>query len=765
MTISRRLVPPLTSFVGRVDELAAVRSLIAEPSIRIVTLLGPPGVGKTRLALQAARSALPSLSELVIVSLAEAGDWEVAASSVADAFGIVDIGARRPLDLVAEQVRDDAVLLVLDNLERVVDGAWEIAQLVKRCGRLSVLATSRRPLEISPEYCYSVGPLPVAVPNATPDEIRRTDSVSLLTDRLQRIRPDLIVDDSTLAILADISRAVEGLPLALELAAARVRSLPLVTVRDALVECLPILAGGGRDAPARHRTMHDAVAWSYELLDPTAASVFRRLGTCSGGADVLAIASLSADLGLDSAALLDVVAGLVSHNLVVAVDEPQPRFRLLEVVREFAIEALTAASELEAVSRRHAAHYLEVAETSAQHLAGAEQVEWLERMHRDAANFTAAVRFAVGAGDAETALRLCLALRFLWYVRGSLTEGRALFASALALSGAPEPLRARALIEASALARHQADLSAALSLVHEALVIARRLPDPDLSAAVLLQHGFVLHLLGDYSPARQSLEECLALREAQADQLGTALALHHLGLVTYFHDKDVERAWELQLRCLLLLRPLGNERHLATVLVAMGELARCRGEISGATTLLIEAIGHIRRLRDTPLLIYALHYLAAVTYEEGRATHALRLLGAADGLERATGAAAWPTVTALRDQWLARAIRSVGRGRAEAIFDSGRPTGFDEAVALATADPGRLRAGPLTRREDEIARLVAQGLTNRAIAQRLVLSERTVDAHVAHVLTKLEFNNRAQIAAWVADIDGGSGNSRSVPNR
>lgn len=739
-----------TSFVGRVDECAAVQSLLAEPSIRIVTLLGPPGVGKTRLAVRAAEAVASVFGDVVSVSLADVRHPARVASTIAAAVGVAEVGRRSALELLVEHLGADSRLLLLDNVEQVIEAADDLAHLVTECPRLTLLVTSRRPLQLSVEYCFPVAPLPVPPPSASLDQIRCTDAALLLTDRLKQVRPELAVDDPTMLILADICRALDGLPLALELAAARARALPIAAVRDAIVQRVAVLTGGPRDQPGRQRTMHTAIAWSYEMLEPTAASVFRRLGVCVGGADLDALAALTADVIADASTLLDLIGELVSQSLVVAVEAPDPRFRFLEVVREFALEALTTSGEAATTRARHAAHYLGVAEAAARHFSGPEQVQWLDRVGRDAANFTSAVRFAVDAGDVDTALRLCLSLRLLWYVRGPIPEGRALFAAALALPGASEGLRGPALIEAAALARHHGDLDAALTLLDEAVPLARACADPDLLAGALLQHGFVLHLRGEFDRARDSLEEALTLRQAARNELGTALALHHLGLVAYFDDADVGLAWELQSRCLALLRRTGNERHLATGLIAMGELARSRGELGLARELLAEALAHIRRLQDTPLLIYALHYVANTSFDEGHVNLSLRLIGAAEGLEHATGAVAWPAVIQLRDRWLPRAIGSVGQRRAALLRDHGRRLGFDEVVTLAAADPAWPTVGPLTRRELEVAELVAEGLTNRVIAERLVVSERTVEAHVAHVLAKLGIDNRAQIVNWVA---------------
>lgn len=526
-----------------------------------------------------------AFDDVAFASLAEVRDAAGVASAVVVALGLDAVGAGPPMASAAAHVGDQLLLLVLDNFEHVIDAAPDVAELVAQCANLHVLTTSRRPLSIRAEHCVDVAPLPVPPPDATADEVLRADSVELLLDRLRAVNaapPDSLASAS---VLADICRAMDGLPLALELVAARARSLPLPEVRDALHHRLRLLSAGDRDLPGRQRTMHDALAWSYGLLDETAAAVLRRLSVVVGGADIAAVAAVAADLDLDEVRLLDVLGELVSHNLLAADRSADAaRFGMLEVIREFAGGLLAAGGEDADAGRRHAEHFLTVAETAAPHFMQREQLYWLDRVHRDSANFAAAVRWAVSHDAPDIALRLCSALRFLWYVRGPLTEGRSLFGAALAMPDSPGRLRARTLVEAAALARQQTDYSAATALVQEALAFADRQGDGDLRAYALLQRGFVAHLCGDYQTAREALEESLRRRQETGDEFGAALASHHLGLVAYYGDGNLGLAWEMQCRCLALLRRFDNRRHLGTVLIAMGELARARGELGHAGT-------------------------------------------------------------------------------------------------------------------------------------------------------------------------------------
>jgi predicted ATPase/DNA-binding CsgD family transcriptional regulator len=740
---------PPTRFVGRRRDLEVACALLAEPGVRVVSLVGPPGVGKTRLMLEVARETASAFDGVAFASLADVRDAADVASAVVAALGLDEVGAVPPLASAAAHIGERTVLLVLDNFEHVIDAAADVAELVAQCGNLHVLTTSRRPLSIRAEHCVEVTPLPVPAHDAAADDVLRADSVELLIDRLRAVNAAPADDLSSASVLADICRALDGLPLALELVATRARSLPLTDVRDALHRRLRLLSGGDRDLPDRQRTMYDALAWSYDLLDETAAAVLRRLSVFVGGADIAAVTAVAADLELDERGLLDVLDELVSHSLLASDRHADAaRFRVLEVIREFAADLVAAGGEDADARRGHAEHYLAVAEAAAPHFSRRDQLSWLDRVHRDSANFTAAARWAISHDEPDIALRLCCALRFLWYVRGPLTEGRALFEEALAMPEGPRRLRARALVEAAALARHQTDYAAGAALVQEALALADGEDDEDLRAYAQLQRGFLAHLCGDYQNAREALEASLRRRHETEDEFGAALASHHLGLVAYYGDGNLGLAWEMQCRCLALLRRIDNRRHLATVLIAMAELARARGEFDHAQELLVEGLGYVDQLRDVPLLVYGLHHAAAIAHDSGHLGRALRLIGAAEGLERASGAGPWPAVRAGTDRWLTRATGAVGASRAEIALAAGRQLAFDPALALATVAPVDVTADPLTAREREVAALVADGLTNRAIAERLVVAERTVEGHVAHVLSKLGFTSRSQIATW-----------------
>lgn len=746
-------IPP-SPLIGRADELAALEGLLARPGVRLVTLLGAAGVGKTRLAVAAAHRVAASGADVVFVPLAAVTEVEGLIAAMLAALGSQDAPAAGSDAVLVSRLRERSALVVLDNVEQIDGAAGLIAAVLERGATSRFLLTSRRALGVRAEHTLMLEPLAVPDAGASLEEACAAPAVEMLADRLAAADSGFVLESAVTPAVVRICRRVDGLPLALELVAARARGLPLAMIADALEDRVGVLDRGGEDLPTRQRTMDAALGWSVSLLTADAAALFTALGVFVGGMPAAGVDAVAAAVDLDRRACLDALDELVDQSLLVRVGQTAgARYRMLEVVRDLAAARL--ASSPEAWSRRvgdaHAAYFLGAAEEARLGAVGAEQVSWLERVQAEAANFTAAVQHAVATGDVEVALRLCVALRFLWYMRGPIGPGRALFAAALALDGAPAPLRSAALSEASALARHQADWPAADALTLEAVRCATGAP-AGVAAAAWLQRGFVLHLTGRAVEAGGALKESLRLSQESGDRLGMARALHHLGFAARAGGEPGS-AWELQCRALALFRDLGNDRHVTTGLIALVELARDRGDLSHAAALIGEAADHLAVLLDSPLIVHLAYHAAAVVAAEGHMTHAVRLLGAAEGLAGATGAAPWPAVAAIADEWLPIAQRVLGVSRVTDLLQVGRsqPDPRQACLALIAAPPEPDSGGvSLTAREREVAALVARGLTNGDIARSLVVSERTVEGHVARILAKRGFRSRAQIAAWVA---------------
>lgn len=753
---ARSLPQPPTAFVGRALDLVRLGSLVSGSDDRLITLVGTAGVGKTRLAIEAALRAVDLFPDgVAFVGLADVREPEMFDSAVASVLGTVDAGQRSPYDLVLERVRDRRLLLVLDNLEHLLEVGARIVELLSENPLLAVLATSRRPLEVRGETVYRVEPLSLPVATAADAEgALGSDAVAFFLARLRAADSGFSPTAADVVLVARVCARLDGLPLALEIVAARARSLGLAGLLDALNRHLPVLGEGPRDLPERQRTMASALEWSRGLLSPAAATSLSRLAVAVGGVDLAAARALAGEPG-DEVGALEVLDELVRHSLLTRVEtDASTRYRMLEVVREFAL-AQFSSEELDEARRRHADHFLDVARSAARGFDGPQQAALLDQLGRDSANFAAAVGYAVDRSDAASALRLCLSLRFYWYVRGSLSDGRALFARALAIPEVEPLLRARGLVECAALARHQGSYDESAGMLSEAL---RLIGDQHegIRAGALLQQGFVAHLRDDYQLAQASLEECLAIREAASDQLGVARALLHLGFVARGADDDVPRAWELQSRALAIFRELKNVRHVATALIPMADLARARGDLPAARRLMNEALSCLGDLADTPLLAHALYVAAGLAADDGQFNRAVRLVGAAEALASADRAAPWPSVERSAQRWLPLAVGALGRPRMDALRAGGAAMGFADAIALAGSDADAAR-GPLTAREWEVAELVAAGLSNRAIAEKLVLSTRTIDGHVSRILTKLDLRSRAQIATWVTTTSGDAG--------
>ncbi|MGN6721424.1 MAG: ATP-binding protein [Marmoricola sp.] len=720
---------PAMPLVGRESELGFISDLLRDDDNAVVTVTGPAGVGKTALAVEVARRVEPAFPGGVLyVPLADLRDPDLIPSAVLSALGAPDLGGRDPVTALAELIGESRTLVVLDNLEHLLPVApGRVVALVEACPRIAVLVTSRHPVGLTIEKCLPLAPL------------SGLDAVEFLVNRVRAIDPASDWPEHP-DQLAEVCERLDGLPLALSLIASRARALSPSAIIEALDTRLPLLTGGGADLPERQRTMSTAIAWSYNELDDAPATLLRRFGVCVGGADLHTVFALVEDLDWSEAECLAALETLLTSSLVErGVDG---RFQMLEVIREYALDELTRRSEVDQAVEAHLHHFLNVSEEWARETGGPEQHAALDRMARDAPNVTAAIRRAIERGESVVAARLCIALRFLWYVRGPLVEGQAFFAATLALPGIEPRVRARAFIEAAALARHSGQWVGAATLTRRAVSIAREHGEPSLIATALLQDGFVQHLRGQFEDARASLTEALQIRREGGDVLGEARALLHLGLVAQFGDGDAAAALDLQKQAHALFLQVGNQRHIAISLVLEIDLTRELGNLSESRRLVAAAHQAIAELQDQPLQAHALYVTASLLADENHYSQACRVLGAARNLERICGASVWPVVSAGVERWRPAVVAALGRPRVEALERQGAGLAIDD---IATASSDDL----LTRREREIATLVAQGMTNRAIADELVISARTVDGHLGRIIAKLACGSRAGIAAWI----------------
>jgi len=612
----RPLPVPLTPLIGRAAERAAVHAALA--AARLVTLVGVGGTGKTRLALQVAREAANGdqfPDGVAFGDLAPLRDPALLASAVLQALGLAERPAVAPEDHLATALRASTLLLVVDNLEHLLEGAPLLSRLLAAAPRLCVLATSRVPLRLYGEQEIRVPPLALPAPfpflpdDATPTmagaagagepgDPAGSEAVQLFVARAQAVAPGFAPTGATLAAVAAICAAVDGLPLAIELAAARVKLFPpeaLLPRLRARLTLLTDLTGGPRDRPERQRTMRAALDWSYALLSPAEQALFARLGVFAGSFAAAAAATVGApeDVGAAGAvgatAMLGRLAALAYQSLLEVTPGSTPRFRLLDTVRAYALARLAAAGGQETTRDRHLRYYLALAEGIGEALTGPEQGAWVARLEEEHDNLRVALAWAQERGAAAEGLRLAAALGRFWALHGHLREGQGWLEAALAGGGGPGAERARALNSAGSLARRQGDYARAVSLLEEALALGRALGDTPGSAGALGNLGLVAHARGEYARAAALHEEALALWRALGDARGVSVSLGNLGRVA-LQQGDEARALALLEETLQLKRRLGDTRGLAGTLTSMGRIAARRGEYARAAALLEESL-------------------------------------------------------------------------------------------------------------------------------------------------------------------------------
>ncbi len=718
-----RLPLSLTSFVGRERELRAVAGALDRH--RLVTLVGPPGVGKTRLALEAVRRTPPA--DLVqFVDLSSATPERVG-STVRSALLLPDGHRRTDLEAVAEYLLDRSLLLILDNCEHVLAScAAVVSTLLEACAGLRVLATSRQPLGLPGEAVLRVPPMdvPPAPSEASPpepDTLVRFDAVALFVERARLADPTFRLTEENAAAVAELCRRLDGLSLAIELAAARVTGLPPATLLERLSDRFRLLLGHGPTWPARHRTLQAALDWSYDLLSEAERQVFLRLSVFAGGCTLEAAEAVVSDVAPQDT-VLDVLARLVDKSLVVVSDSPRGtiRYGLLDTLRAYAEKHLGVAGVSEA-RRRHARFFRALAEQAAPALAGPDVGAWPERLEVEHENLRAAIRWAV-ANEPETALRMVVALAPYAEVRGRLAEVRSWARTALeASAGAPAALRARACLARGRLSRLLGDLQDAEAVLQEALSLSEAEADPVLTGHVLNELGVVAHIKGDYkgaaARAHRALEllqppgdrrglttalnllglvahhggefdtaqeyftETLELARAIADRRSVAVALNNLGSIALYRE-DYERAWVLFQEALAIQRKLQNRRSVANLLSNLGDTARGLRQQAVAKEMHGQALTERAAMKDRPGVATSLLNLAYVAVATGELERAAVLLAAGDRVRSDVGMALPASGQEEFDRHLSAVRAGLGQRFAEA-WARGRAMTPEEAVAYA----------------------------------------------------------------------------------
>jgi predicted ATPase/DNA-binding CsgD family transcriptional regulator len=751
LTLSDSLAIPATPFIGRHAELRTVCDLLRRDGVRLVTLTGVGGSGKTRLAMHVAAELATAFADgAVFVDLAPVSDSALVAPTIAHRLGDIDARGHASFDAIVECIRDQRRLLVLDNFEQVLGAVGIVDDLLRACPGVSVLVTSRAPLQIRAEREFPVPPL--KVPDATVrlslNELSQFEAIALFVDRATAIRPDFALTESNAAAVVEICSRLDGLPLAIELATARLRLLSPEAILPRLG--LDLLGGGRRDLPARHQTLRTGIAWSYDLLSERQQMLFRRLSVFVGGFTLAAAAAVCGMPASEETLVLEEVGALVDNNLVRSAGfvAGEQRYSMLETIREFGSEQLQAHDEAPVTRSRHLAWYLDRAEQ--QRSPTPHGLDLLARFDAEFDNFRAALRWSCsGAGDPELGLRMVAAIDRMWNMRGHFVEARAWLDRLLPLCKQRTAARASALTLAGFLATRQNDDVSATPLFEEALDIRRELGDSRGLATTLYHFAVVPHHQGDHRRAQAMLEESLAIARAARHQGVVEMGL--LFLADLVLDRgDFSHATRLYNDALAVARPRGNTHSIAYGVRGLGHVARAQGQYTRAHQLLTESLQMFAELRDQRCVPLCLEGLACIAVGPDWAERAARLLGAAHAYQKKTGAPAPPSELAdyLRTEADARA--ELGDERFGAMWAQGADMAFVEAVGYALTDAAPTTVTPRVRtrvslspRERQVVALIAGGLSNGEIAGQLVLSVRTVERHIENVYNRLGIRGKA----------------------
>lgn len=737
-----------TSLIGRQAEVGDVHALLS--SARLVTLLGPGGVGKTRIALRAAAELADTFSGGVrMMELSALADPKLLPHTVAESLGLPEQSGRSPVEAIVDYLRDSRLLLVLDTCDHVADACAMFAQaLLRGAPRLQILATSRQPLNIAEEHLLPITPLPTD---------GNGSAVTLFAERAAAVSPGFAVTDANRDAVTALCRRLDGIPLAIELAAARLRSIPLEELR----EHISILDVGHRSAESRHQTMRAAIDWSYDLCSPEERQLWARLSVFAGTFNYTAANAVCADSELASKSIGGYLSGLVDKSVLLwSHSGHEPRYQLLDPLRRYGQERLTLLGQRTAFLARHRDHYLSMAKYFDDRFLTSEQIPLYRRLTVEDANLRAALEFSFGVpGQAVRGLRLTACLWGYWFCSARLTEGRYWSDKGLKLVAEPVAERARVLGLSSWFALSQGVHEPVVPMLEEARRIAESLGDEPLVAYILMHLANARMVQGRYESALGQYEEAHRRFRELGDRPGLVIVCFQLGML-HCVAGDTGRAIELADDS---LRHLGGETRecwsQGWAVWVKGLALWIQGQRRESAALTRRALAMKVETRGLLAIANCLETLAWIAIEQGHHPRAGRLLGAAGELWRQIGGRQFG-VAALQDHHeraVTAARDALGAEEYHRITAEGARMPLQDVVELAIGDGDEPEGAPkqrpehpalarLTPREREVAALVAEGLSNREIAERLVIAKRTADAHVEHILAKLEFSSRVQIA-------------------
>jgi predicted ATPase/DNA-binding CsgD family transcriptional regulator len=759
--VAAGLPAQVTSFVGRSTELEALADLVR--SSRLVTITGPAGMGKTRLAIEVAgRLDGDSAEAAHFVALAALTDEDFLVQEVATRLGAPERRGEQLAETLAAHVGDRSLLLVLDNCEHLVAACAQLVEtLLRGCPNVHVLATSLQPLRVPGEVVWRIAPL--TLPGRRQDLNRRpagrSEAVRLFEDRARQVRPGFAVGATNADAVAHVVRRLEGIPLAIELAAALMEAMSVQDVLSRLDARFRPLSGEGRANGGRHRTLHAALDWGHQLLDDQERRVFRRLAVFGGAFELSACEAICAGDGVHAEEVGGLVFRLVERSLLqVDLQRSPARYRLLEPIRQYAAERLAESGERPAVAERHATHFLTLAEQAERAERGEDQPGWLEHLQGELDNLRIALAW-FRARNADAGLRMASALSWFWVTRGHYIEGRAWLEGALSAAPRAAPERASALLAVARVGCWQGDYEAAERFCEEALELFERFGehvDRDWTLTLL---GSIHAYRGDYGAGRRRFETALA---ASDDELVRMEALVGLGeMLLQAGELPEARSWLEQVAAL----DRGPDGPRGRAALFLGIIAVLDGDGHTARAQLAWSLEIFCRLRNQYGTAATLDAMSALALADSEPVRALRLCGAAAALRASIRSQLAPRWRELLYTAVVEPATAAAGEHAEAAWAEGERMSFDEAIRYArthlpvvmgspelrteTAAPPPKSPAGLTSRELEIAELVAQGMTNRRIAEQLVIAERTVEGHVERIRGKLGVHSRRQIAGSI----------------